>query len=90
MELKRLVTYSTREFLADFMTPFIFSVLMGFGVDLVRCYGLPMSGISSMMIKLIVEVAVGGVLYVLFAIVFRLGGYVEMMNIRKEKRAAKG
>jgi hypothetical protein len=42
------------------------------------------------LVKLIVEVAAGVALYGLFAVVFRLSGYREMMDILREMRGRKG
>lgn len=90
LELKKMVHYTVKEFLADFMSPLLWSAVMGLGVELVRVLVLPALGIGSILLKLVIEVAAGGVLYLLFSVIFRLSGYREMMEILHEMRGRKG
>jgi len=90
LELKKLVAYSAREFLEDFMPPCVFSVFMGMGVDLVRRYIFPVMGVANVFWSLVIEIVVGIALYVIFAITFRLSGYREMLDIIKDRRTQMG
>ena len=89
LELKKMVPYKTKEFLMDFVVPLFWSVVMGAAVDFLRAFGLPAVGIHGVFVKLIIEVVVGMALYAAFAVVFKLSGYREMMDIVREMRGRK-
>lgn len=89
LELKKMVPYKTKEFLVDFVLPLFWAVVMGAAVDFLRAFGLPAVGIDGVFVKLIIEVVAGMALYAAFAVVFKLSGYREMMDIIREMRGRK-
>lgn len=81
LEVRPMIQYSFKELTSDLINPMISAVLMGFAIYLVDSFLLPVIGVHSNIMTLVIKILVGVAVYALLSIMLKMNGYQEIIRV---------